>query len=173
MPDDNEETKPVVDDELADAEIAAEQAAMPLLSVEEIMHWGVDPEGKEALIIVESATQGPVRLLFKRKTLSELVSAAQLAGLQASKNAQAMGEDTLSALVISSYRVGSMPGGKMTILIIDPDTQSEMVFGITSPHAAINIGRALVQEGMAAQKIQDAIGGAKIIMPGSRLMRPN
>lgn len=159
---------------MTDDNKASDQAQMPALKIEEMMHWGVDPEGTQAVLIVQSASQGPVRLVLEYQTLAELVNVAQFARLQASKNAQAAGNDMLAATPVNSYKVASLAGGKMTLLMIDPNTQTEMVFALTNPADAIAIGRALVQEGMKAQQLNQAISGGKIVAPGpKRILRPN
>lgn len=152
-----------------------DQSAMPALGVEEMLHWGVAPDGKNVVLIVQSASQGPVRLAMSAQVLTELVNAGQLAKLQAAKNAQVAGDDMLAVTPVDSFKVASLAGGKMTMLILAPNTPNEMAYGLTNPASAIAMGRALVQEGMNAQRIGDAVSGKKngIVHRQPRILRPH
>lgn len=150
---------------------------MPALGVEEVLHWGSSPDGADAVIIVQSVSQGPVRLVMSAKVLADLLTTAQSARLQCSKNAQAAGgEDAVAAIPVNSYKVAALAGGKMTLLMIDPNTPTEMVYMLPDPRVAIEIGKTLVAEGNKAKLIQDAIGGGtkELIKPGpKKILRPN
>lgn len=146
---------------------------MPALSVEEMLHWGVSPEGEKVVLIVQSATQGPVRLVLGTQTLSDLVIAGQQAKLQAQRNAANQGDDMIIAVPVHAFKVMALAGGKMTLLSIDPGQPTEMVYGFPKPEAAIAAGRALVAEGLNAQRINTALNKAIIPPPGRRIIRPN
>lgn len=161
---------------MTDQQQQQQAAQMPALAVEEVLHWGASPDGADVVIIVQSASQGPVRLAMTSKVVADLLTTAQSARLQAAKNAQAAGgEDAVAAIPVNSYKVAALAGGKMTLLMIDPNAPTEMVYMLPDPQVAIDIGRALVAEGMKASKINAAINaGTKLVTPGpKRILRPH
>lgn len=155
---------------------------MPVYMVDEVLNWGVAPDGSAAVVIVSNDEQGPVRLQMSAQTLAELILAMQQAKLQASKNAVKNGNDMIAATPINEFRAASLAmsisdtNAKMVLMVIEPGTMYEVVYGFTHPNAAIDAGRALVREGLEAQRspATPREGGTSLILPRSgRLIRPD
>ncbi len=160
--------------DLTDDEDRLPEAKPPTLGIAHTEAHGADPEGKEAIILINSVTGQAVQLHFAGiEQLADFAVAVRATLNQMRQNSRAHGDDLQIASPVKKFAVGHVIGTPGTMMALDPDTPNEATY-ILDNAGAIDLGKLLVTTAGKRQRIDDAIrGGSKLTTPPKpRLILP-
>lgn len=150
---------------------------LPVMVLQEISHWGVSPEGDEAVLVVKTISGQSLRVLMPVTVLADLNSTVRIASLVARKNQaehKGGGEQLVAADTLDAFSVGHMDKQTGVLLVINPDKPDQHAYGMEAT-TALRLGQMLASEGAARAQVEkrlDAVVKRAVTPAQRRLILP-
>lgn len=148
-------------------------AAIPALAIADIEHWGVSPDGMDAVLIVRTVTGTRARLVMGVGVLNDLLSTVRIAAATARQNQANTnnGDQLVAADKLDGFSVGHMSGQSGVLMVINPDKPDQHAYGMDST-TAMRLGAMLKTEGTARAQVEGRIESAVRPQGKRRLIMP-